>query len=123
MKTTIETGRKKYVLHANLPKEDKLRSLKRANAILLAGYSIEKAQRRVGYNIDDLRKWALELNFPLIVTKKSKYKTTLLNDLDHHHAAPALQAASAQRPRQLGYQIQADESAPKGSPPQNGGRA
>jgi hypothetical protein len=95
MKTTIETGRKKYVLHANLPKEDKLRSLKRANAILLAGYSIEKAQRRVGYNIDDLRKWALELDFPLITTKKSKYKIKPPNDLDHHHAAPALQAASA----------------------------
>ena len=74
MKTTIETGRKKYALHVNLPKEDKLRALKRANAIMLAGYPIETAQRRVGYNIDDLRKWALELNFPLVVTKKSKYK-------------------------------------------------
>lgn len=74
MKTTIETGRKKYALHVNLPKEDKLRALKRANAIMLAGYPIETAQRRVGYNIDDLRKWALEFNFPLVVTKKSKYK-------------------------------------------------
>lgn len=74
MKTTIETGRKKYALHVNLPKEDKMRALKRANAIMLAGYPIETAQRRVGYNIDDLRKWALELNFPLVVTKKSKYK-------------------------------------------------
>lgn len=74
MKTTIETGRKKYALHVNLPKEDKLRALKRANAIMLAGYPIETAQRRVGYNIDDLRKWALEFNFPLVITKKSKYK-------------------------------------------------
>jgi hypothetical protein len=74
MKTTIETGRKKYALHVNLSKEDKLRALKRANAIMLAGYPIETAQRRVGYNIDDLRKWALEFNFPLVVTKKSKYK-------------------------------------------------
>ena len=74
MKTTIETGRKKYALHVNLPKEDKLRALKRANAIMLAGSPIETAQRRVGYNIDDLRKWALEFNFPLVVTKKSKYK-------------------------------------------------
>ena len=76
MKTTIETGRKKYALHVNLSKEDKLRALKRANAIMLAGYPIETAQRRVGYNIDDLRKWALEFNFPLVVTKKSKYKAT-----------------------------------------------
>jgi hypothetical protein len=38
------------------------------------GYTIEKAQRRVGYNIEDMRKWALELNYPLIITKKSKYK-------------------------------------------------
>lgn len=74
MRTTLETGRKKYALHANLTKEEKLRSLKRANAIMLAGYPIETAQRRVGHNIDDLRKWALELNFPLVVTKKSKYK-------------------------------------------------
>lgn len=74
MKTTIETGRKKYALHANLSKEDKLRALKRANAIMSAGYTIEQAQRRVGYNIDDMRKWALELNFPLVITKKSKYK-------------------------------------------------
>lgn len=67
--------RKSYVLHASIPKEEKLRILKRANAILGAGYTIEQTQRRVGHNIDNLRKWALELNFPLIVTKKSKYRT------------------------------------------------
>ena len=66
--------RKKYALHSSLTKEDKLRALKRTNAIIGAGYPIDTAQRRVGHNIDDLRKWALELNFPLIVTKKSKYR-------------------------------------------------
>jgi len=67
-------ARKKYALHSSLTKEDKLRALKRANAILRAGYTIEMAQRRVGHSIDDLRKWAIEFDFPLIITKKSKYK-------------------------------------------------
>ncbi len=66
--------RKKYALHSSLSQDDKLRALKRTNAILGAGYTIDMAQRRVGHNIDNLRKWALELNFPLIVTKKSKYQ-------------------------------------------------
>jgi hypothetical protein len=68
------TPRKKYALHSSLSQDDKLRALRRTNAILGAGYTIEKAQRRVGYNIDDMRQWALELHFPLIVTKKSKYR-------------------------------------------------
>lgn len=67
-------ARKNYMLHASISKEDKLRALKRTNAILGAGYTIDMAQRRVGHNIDNLRKWALELHFPLIVTKKSKYR-------------------------------------------------
>jgi hypothetical protein len=61
-------------LHSNLTNDDKRRILKRANSIMRDGYTIEKAQRRVGRNIDNLRKWALDLNFPLITTKKSKYK-------------------------------------------------
>lgn len=65
---------KKYALHSSLSKEDKLRALKRTNAILSGGYTIEQAQKRAGYNIEDMRRWALELNFPLIVTKKSKYQ-------------------------------------------------
>jgi hypothetical protein len=68
------TTRKKYALHSSLSQDDKLRALKRTNAILGAGYTIDMAQRRVGHNIDNLRKWALELNFPLITTKKSKYQ-------------------------------------------------
>ncbi len=66
---------KKYALHSSLSKEDKLRALKRTNAILSGGYTIEQAQRRVGYNIQFLRQWAEELGFPLINTKRSKYKT------------------------------------------------
>ena len=68
------TTRKNYAMHASIPEEEKLRILKRANAILGAGYTIDMVQRRVGHNIDNLRKWALELHFPLIVTKKSKYR-------------------------------------------------
>jgi hypothetical protein len=70
------TPRKQYALQSSVSKEDKLRALKRTNAILGAGYTIDMAQRRVGHNIDNLRKWALELNFPLIVTKKSKYQVS-----------------------------------------------
>ena len=74
MNTETQSGRKKYALHSSLTNDEKRRILKRANAIMLDGYPIEKAQRRVGYNIEDMRRWALELKFPLIVTKKSKYK-------------------------------------------------
>ncbi len=76
MNTTerTEAGRRKYALHAALTNDDKLRILKRANAILLAGYPGSKAERRVGYNIDDMRKWAIDLGYPLKVTKLSKYK-------------------------------------------------
>ena len=66
---------KKYALHSSLSKEDKLKALKRANAILSAGYTIEQAQKRAGYNILHLRPWAEELGFPLINTKRSKYKS------------------------------------------------
>jgi len=65
---------KKYALHSNLSREDKLRILKRANAILSAGYIITQAEKRTGYNIDDMRKWAIDLGYPLKVTKLSKYK-------------------------------------------------
>jgi hypothetical protein len=65
---------KKYALHSLLSKEDKLRALKRTNAILSGGYTIEQAQKRAGYNILHLRQWAEELGFPLINTKRSKYK-------------------------------------------------
>ena len=68
------TTPKKYALHSLLSKEDKLRALKRTNAILSAGYTIEQAQKRAGYNILHLRQWAEELGFPLINTKRSKYK-------------------------------------------------
>ena len=68
------TPRKKYALHSSISEDEKLRALKRTNAILGAGYTIDMAQRRVGHNIDDMRKWALELHFPLIITKKSKYQ-------------------------------------------------
>ena len=68
------TSPKKYALHSSLSKEDKLKALKRANAILSAGYTNEVAERRTGYNMIHMRKWAEELNFPLIITKKSKYK-------------------------------------------------
>jgi hypothetical protein len=68
------TTRKNYAMHASISTEDKLRALRRTNAILGAGYTIDMAQRRVKHNIDDMRKWALELNFPLITTKKSKYR-------------------------------------------------
>ncbi len=71
---TTETGSKKYALHSSLTNDEKRRILKRANAIMLDGYTIEKAQRRVGHNIEDMRKWAFDLNYPLVVTKKSKYK-------------------------------------------------
>lgn len=74
MNTTETQGRKKFALHSSLTNDEKRRILKRANAIMLDGYTIEKAQRRVGYNIDDMRKWALELNYPLVITKKSKYR-------------------------------------------------
>jgi UDP-N-acetyl-D-mannosaminuronic acid transferase (WecB/TagA/CpsF family) len=72
--TEIKTSSKKYALHSSLTNDEKRRILKRANAIMLDGYPIEKAQRRVGYNIEDMRKWAFDLNYPLVVTKKSKYK-------------------------------------------------
>lgn len=72
--TDTQSGRKKFALHSSLTNDEKRRILKRANAIMLDGYTIEKAQRRVGYNIDDMRKWALELNYPLVITKKSKYR-------------------------------------------------
>jgi hypothetical protein len=80
MNTTERTlaGRRKYALHAALTNDDKLRILKRANAILLAGYPVSKAERRVGYNIDDMRKWAEDLEYPLKVTKLSKYKARTL---------------------------------------------
>ena len=74
MNTTETQGRKKFALHSSIPDDEKRRILKRANMIMKDGYTIEKAQRRVGYNIEDMRKWALELNYPLIITKKSKYK-------------------------------------------------
>jgi hypothetical protein len=74
MNTTETSGRKKFALHSSLTNDEKRRILKRANAIMLDGYTIEKAQRRVGYNIEDMRRWALDLNYPLVVTKKSKYK-------------------------------------------------
>ena len=72
--TDTLSGRKKFALHSSIPADEKRRILKRANMIMKDGYTIEKAQRRVGYNIEDMRKWALELNYPLIITKKSKYK-------------------------------------------------
>ena len=72
--TDTLSGRKKFTLHSSIPDDEKRRILKRANMIMKDGYTIEKAQRRVGYNIEDMRKWALELNYPLIITKKSKYK-------------------------------------------------
>jgi len=72
--TMNTTGSKKYALHSSLTNDEKRRILKRANAIMLDGYPIEKAQRRVGHNIEDMRKWAFDLNYPLVVTKKSKYK-------------------------------------------------
>ena len=65
---------KKYALHSSMSREDKIRILKRANAILSAGYIITQAEKRTGYNIDDMRKWAEELGFPLVTTKRSKYK-------------------------------------------------
>lgn len=68
------TTPKKYALHSKMSREDKLRILKRANAILSAGYIITQAEKRIGYNIDDMRKWAEELGFPLVATKRSKYK-------------------------------------------------
>lgn len=76
MNTTERTlaGRRKYALHSSLTNDDKLKILKRANAILIAGYPVSKAERRVGYNIDDMRKWAEDLEYPLKVTKLSKYK-------------------------------------------------
>ena len=74
MNTTEPQTRKKFILHSNIPDDEKRRILKRANMIMKDGYTIEKAQRRVGYNIEDMRKWALELNYPLVITKKSKYK-------------------------------------------------
>lgn len=74
MNTTEPQNRKKFALHSSIPDDEKRRILKRANMIMKDGYTIEKAQRRVGYNIEDMRKWALELNYPLIITKKSKYK-------------------------------------------------
>lgn len=74
MNTTETQSRKKFALHSSIPADEKRRILKRANMIMKDGYTIEKAQRRVGYNIEDMRKWALELNYPLIITKKSKYK-------------------------------------------------
>jgi hypothetical protein len=74
MNTTETSGRKKFALHSSLTSDEKRRILKRANAIMLDGYTIEKAQRRVGYNIEDMRRWALDLNYSLVVTKKSKYK-------------------------------------------------
>jgi len=61
--------------HSKITDDEKRRILKRANMIMKDGYTIEKAQRRVGHNIEDMRKWALDLNYPLIVTKGSKYKT------------------------------------------------
>jgi len=74
MNTTEPQTRKKFALHSSMPDDEKRRILKRANMIMKDGYTIEKAQRRVGYNIEDMRKLALELNYPLIITKKSKYK-------------------------------------------------
>jgi hypothetical protein len=68
------TSPKKYALHSSLSQADKLRALKRANAILSAGYTNEVTERRTGYNMVHMRKWAEELGFPLIITKKSKYK-------------------------------------------------
>lgn len=80
MNTTERTlaGRRKYALHSSLTNDDKLKILKRANSILTAGYPVSKAERRVGYNIDDMRKWAEDLGYPLKVTKLSKYKAPTL---------------------------------------------
>lgn len=49
------TKPKKYALHSKMSREDKIKILKRANAILGAGYIITQAEKRTGYNIDDMR--------------------------------------------------------------------
>jgi hypothetical protein len=52
-------------VHANLPAAEKLRLLKRAKAILCAGYRIAVMERNVKLHIETLRLWARELDFDL----------------------------------------------------------
>ena len=69
------SGRRKLALHANKTRAEKLKILNRANVIIKGGYRIEIAERRTHININDLRAWAVELDFPFASpSKKARHQ-------------------------------------------------
>lgn len=68
-------GRLKLALHANKTRAEKLALLRKADAIIRGGYPQSTAEKRTHININDLRAWAVDLDFPFASpSKKARYQ-------------------------------------------------
>lgn len=68
-------GRLKLALHANKTRAEKMALLRKADAIIRGGYPQSTAEKRTHININDLRAWAVELDFPFASPgRKAKYQ-------------------------------------------------